>query len=430
MPDQPIPRSVYVGVDWGYREHQVCIVDEQGGKVAERSFEHTGEGLSDLVTWLRSFVAEVGQLKVAIERPHGPVVETLLEQGVATYAINPKQVDRFRDRFTVAGAKDDSRDAEVLASSLRTDPRAFQKLALGSPELVQLREYSRIAEELTEQQTGLCSKIRDQLYRYYPQFLQLGDINAEWRLALWELCKTPQQAQRIRRASIQQLFRKHRVRQVKPDQVLATLRARPLAVAAGTSEAAETRIKVYIAQLRLTHEQLRDAHRQIDACLESMARSGEEPEPGQLNEQHDVVILKSLPGVGRIILAVLLSEAHMLLGEADYHRLRLLAGVAPVSKSSGGNHKPHAGRGRPPLVTMRYACKIRLRNALWHWARCAVQKDESWKADYAQMRAPGIEHAAALRRIGDKLLRVACRMLRDRTLYDPTKRMVHAAPAA
>ena len=49
------------------------------------------------------------------------MVETLIERGFDVHAINPKQMDRFRDRFSLAGAKDDSRDAEVMASSLRTD---------------------------------------------------------------------------------------------------------------------------------------------------------------------------------------------------------------------------------------------------------------------------------------------------------------------
>ena len=40
-----------------------------------------------------------------------------MERGFKVHAINPKQMDRFRDRFTLAGAKDDSRDAEVMASA-------------------------------------------------------------------------------------------------------------------------------------------------------------------------------------------------------------------------------------------------------------------------------------------------------------------------
>jgi hypothetical protein len=42
-------------------------------------------------------------------------------------------MDRFRDRFTMAGAKDESRDAEVMASALRTDPRCVRPLAMADP---------------------------------------------------------------------------------------------------------------------------------------------------------------------------------------------------------------------------------------------------------------------------------------------------------
>jgi transposase len=48
-------------------------------------------------------------------------VEVLVERGFHVFAVNPKQLDRFRDRHMVAGAKDDRRDALVLADSLRTD---------------------------------------------------------------------------------------------------------------------------------------------------------------------------------------------------------------------------------------------------------------------------------------------------------------------
>ncbi|MCY4399686.1 MAG: hypothetical protein OXE96_10150 [Gemmatimonadetes bacterium] len=34
---------------------------------------------------------------MAIEIPHGPVVESLMDHGFAVYSINPKQLDRLRD---------------------------------------------------------------------------------------------------------------------------------------------------------------------------------------------------------------------------------------------------------------------------------------------------------------------------------------------
>jgi len=125
-----------------------------------------------MIAWLlKESGGKPEEIHVAIEIPRGPIVEALLERGFNVYAINPKQRDRFRDRFTVAGAKDDSRDADVLADSLRTDMRAFRKLAGVDALIVELREWSRLDEELKAERVRLTNRLRDQLWRYYPQML-------------------------------------------------------------------------------------------------------------------------------------------------------------------------------------------------------------------------------------------------------------------
>src|SRR5262249_56381140 len=102
-----------------------------------------------MIAWLlKESGGKPGEIHVAIETPHGPIVEALLERGFNVYSINPKQLDRFRDRFTVAGAKDDSRDADVLADSLRTDMRAFRNPSIAYPVIVVLRDARRIDEHL------------------------------------------------------------------------------------------------------------------------------------------------------------------------------------------------------------------------------------------------------------------------------------------
>jgi hypothetical protein len=56
------------------------------------------------------------------------------------------QLDRLRDRFSVAGAKDDRRDAYVQADGLRTDRSLFRRLQVADPRLIELRAWSRLAE--------------------------------------------------------------------------------------------------------------------------------------------------------------------------------------------------------------------------------------------------------------------------------------------
>ena len=135
--EQAISYHWYVGIDWGSQQHQVCVLDRDRHVVGERVVDHTGSSLAQLATWLWALSAGQPQrVAVAIEVPRGAIVEGLIERGFHVFAINPKQLDRFRDRHSVAGAKDDRRDAFVLADSLRTDRPSFRRLHLDKPQLL------------------------------------------------------------------------------------------------------------------------------------------------------------------------------------------------------------------------------------------------------------------------------------------------------
>src|SRR5215212_2844774 len=185
----------FAGVDWGSENHQVCLLDLGGAIVGERAFRHDGAGLAALCDWLVSLAGDADSVAVAIEVPHGPVVDALLDRGFAMHAINPKQLERLRDRVSVAGAKDDRRDARIAAGGLRTDPHLFRPVEAGDPAVIALREWSRLAEELQQDRVRLSNRIRQQLWRYYPQLLEVSDdVTAEWVLDLWTLAPTPAKA--------------------------------------------------------------------------------------------------------------------------------------------------------------------------------------------------------------------------------------------
>jgi transposase len=405
MTDQ---RQWYVGVDWASDSHHVFLTDADGRKIAERVFKHGGEGLAAMAAWLMatSGAAEASQIQVAIEVPHGPVVETLIERAFKVHAINPKQMDRFRERYTLAGAKDDSRDAQVMASALRTDPRCFRLLAVTDPVVIELREWSRIAEDLSVERNRLTNRMREQLWRYFPAMLELeNDLGAEWLLDLCETVPTPDKAARSREIAIAKILKRNRIRRFDAAHVLEVLRRPPVQVAAGTIEAASAHLATLIARIRLINRQLKDAHQRLDTLIARIP--SQETEPGQ-QKQRDVEILASLPGVGRIVLATLLAEAFDALQRRDYAALRSLTGVAPVTKRSG----------KSCIVVRRQACHDRLANAMYHWARTAVQHDPKSSAKYAALRSRGHSHGRALRSVGDRLLNVACAMLKTSTPFN------------
>jgi transposase len=406
-------RRWLVGIDWASEEHVVSLFDGQGKKIGQRKFAHGGTGLGDMIAWLlKASGGEPGEIYAAIETPHGPIVEALLERGFNVYSINPKQLDRFRDRFTVSGAKDDSLDADVLADSLRTDMRLFRKLNIADPLIIELREWSRMDEELKVERVRLANRLRDQLWRYYPQMLELGDLDEEWMLDLWEAAPTPEKADRVSKAAIARVLKKHRIRRFDVAQVLSELRKPALSVAQGTTEAATAHIRVAIERLRLVNRQLAGAGLQLDRLLKKLAepipRDDGENVPGQRQEHRDAAILDSLPGVGRTVLATMLAEAPDALQRRDYHALRNLSGSAPVTRRSG----------KSCIVIRRRACNRRLRNAVFNLASVAIQHDPISRAKYDALRGRGHGHARALRSVVDRLLYVACAMLENRTLFD------------
>lgn len=412
-------RQWFAGVDWASRKHDVSLTDDSGTIIGRRIFEHSGTGLGQMADWLlRETGAAAADIQVAIETPHGPVVETLLERGFSAYSINPKQLDRFRDRFTVAGAKDDSRDADVLASSLRTDAKAFRAIEPADPTIVELREWSRMADEHGRDLRRYMSRLRDQLQRYFPAFLALGgDDDAAWKLALLELATTPAMAASLPRAKVTRLLKAHHVRCHDSCAVLAILRAPAPAVSQATIAAASAHVMMLLKSIRLAVAQLKEANAMLDRLTKALAEA-EESASGQ-TMQRDVAVLRSSPGLGRTILATLLTEAPQAVRERDYHALRCHAGVAPVTRQSG----------RRRYVVRRQACNRRLRNAVYHWARKAIQHDAKSRAKYEALRARGHSWARALRGVADRLLFVACAMLEAGTLHDVNHASVAIKPA-
>ena len=402
----------FLGIDWGSEAHALCLLDAQGRVCGTRTVAHTALAVHDAVHWVREQTGvAAAAIAVGLETPRGALVDTVIEVGFSVFALNPKQLDRFRDRFTAAGAKDDQRDAQVLADALRTDRRAFHRVRPDDPLIIQLREVTRLREDLQEDEQRLANRLRDQLYRVDAAWLTVSPAADEpWLWAILADAPDPTTWAQLSRRRIAAALHGHRIRRVSADAVRATIRAPRLTVAPGVTEAVATRIAALVPQLQLIHEQRLTAERRIDRLLERLATA--DGAAGEAREHRDVEILQSLPGVGRIVTATMLTEATGALAARDYPTLRAHAGAAPVTKRSGK---------RAFFVHMRYACKRRLRQALYHWARTSIQRDPAARTYYADLRARGHHHARALRSVADRWLRILVAMLRTGTLYDASR---------
>ena len=396
----------FAGVDWGRASHQVCVIDQEGSVLGEKAFRHSGSGFFEMARWIRKISgSEACDIAVAIEVNHGPVVESLLEQGFVVYSINPKQLDRFRDRFCVSGAKDDRRDALVLASALRTDRGHFRSLEPQDPDIIILRELNRTREELVRERTRLVNRLRELLWRYYPQLGELlGNTVRSWHLELWELAPSPDAAKRIRTSTVEKLLKRNRVRRFDANGVLQILRSEKMNIKQATVESCVGHIRSVVERMKVADRQLGETKDSIGKVIETM-NSKLKTEGGVPT---DIEILRSIPGVGDVVLATLIAEAWDLIRRRDYEALRCLGGTAPVTKQSGKTKQ---------VVRRRAVCRS-LSDALHVLGGVAVIYDPVSKAKYKSLRAKGHGYSRSVRTVCDRLLLVACAILEKGELFD------------
>lgn len=422
---KPLPNCSYewlVGIDWATEKHRVHVMKSDRTKVAERDVEHTGAGIAEFLDWLDKLCSgQVERIAIAIEAPRGAVVESLMERGYAVYSVNPKQLDRFRDRHTMAGAKDDSRDALVLADSLRTDMHSFHRVDPASAWLIRLRELSLAEEELVALRIQSINRLREQLHRYFTQILELSpNANDPW---VWELLETaplPAKAAKLELAQVERILKQNRIRKWTGREVVEILSKPSVEVAPGTAEAASEHALLLIKQLQLAVEQRTDvAERSRKLLDQALSEAGTAGAPERTQEHRDAAIVLSLPGVGRINGAAILSEARRAIADRDYDALRAYSGIAPVTRQSG----------KAKSVVMRRGCSHRLRNACHQWGMVSIQYDQRSKTHYQQLRERGHSHGQALRCVVDRLLLAMVQMLKTGTAFDSARWNKNALPA-
>jgi transposase len=335
---------------------------------------------------------------VAIETRCGPAVERLLEMGLSVYPLNPKAAQRYRDRKAPSGGKSDRLDARSFADALRTDGHGWRRLQPQDPLTQELRLLCRDEIGLIEQRTALVNRLQEALHEYYPTALAAFD---DWTCpGAWAFViafPTPQDLVQAGKRKWEKFLHTHKL--YRPQTVPWRLELFAQATAFVNPNPAVTRAKSFLAmalakQLRLVENQLNDYRRRITQLF------SEHPD-------HDV--FGSLPGAAEKLAPRLLAELGSNREEFDSPQaLQCYAGAAPVSFQSGKVHR----------VWLRRACNHWLRATVHLWADQS-RRFCAWAAAYYQQKKDqGMSHAAALRCLGQRWLKILWRMWQDGVPYD------------
>ena len=186
--------SYFAGLDWASHTHAVCVIDERGAVVERFEITHDAPGLADLLRRLR----RLGSPPVAIERPSGLLVDTLVEAGFTVVPIHPNAVKASRPRYRSHGGKSDASDAYLLADLLRTDGHRFKALAPQGDEILALRALVRGRDDLVATRVQLANQLRSLLESFWPGAACIfADIDSPIALAFVERYPTPESAKAL-----------------------------------------------------------------------------------------------------------------------------------------------------------------------------------------------------------------------------------------
>lgn len=386
----------FAALDWASDHHDVVVVDHIGAVVAEFRFAHTAEGWAQFTQNMKPFEGS----PLALETSSGPAVDQLLLRNWTIYPVNPKSAERYRERKACSGTKTDRHDVWSLADALRTDGHAWRPLLPQDEATATLRTLCHDECALIEQRTALVNQLITALREFYPAALEAFD---DWtHPTAWALLvefPTPVALQAAGKRRWEKFLHTHRLWRpsTAPERLRIFAAANALPASASVVKAKGLLAGSLVRVLQALEKQLQEYREQINQAF---------------REHPDHDIFGSLPGAGEKLAPRLLSA----LGSRrevfeDGESLSCLAGASPVSFQSGQINKAH----------VRWACDKFLRQTVHLWANCSRLKSPWAQEYYAGKRRKGMSHAAALRCLGKRWLKVLWRLWQDRCPYDPSR---------
>jgi len=384
----------FAGFDWASQGHQVVIVNKEGVVVADFKFDHNAQGWA---LW-RQKAAQFAPLAVCIETSQGSIVERLLQtDNCVVYPINPKAAKAYVTRKAPSGVKTDYHDAWSFADALRVDGHGWRRLLASDPLLEELRLLCRDEIALIEERTALVNQLRMALREYYPVALEaFEDWTAPSAWAFVQRFPTPTLLASAGPRQWQKFLHTHKL--YRPETAERRMKLFASAQEFGSGQAL-TEAKSRLAQTRA--RQLALLQRELDEYRQKIE---------QLFAHHpDHDLFGSLPGAGPKIAPRLLSE----LGDdrsvfKDSQALQCYAGAAPVSFQSGQIRK----------AQVRWHCNKLLRATVHLWADLSRRQCPWAQIYYKAARDRGKTHAAALRCLGQRWLKILWKMWQTHTRYD------------
>ena len=389
-----------IGLDWADKKHDICLLDQTMSKPCFTVIKHAPEDIDEwVVSLLRKYSGQ--RIALCVELSKGPIISALLKYDfIDIYPVNPKTLSKYRETFSISGAKSDPGDAFLQMDFLLKHSSALTMLKPEPPEMRTLKQMVIQRRGLVEDKVRITNSLTATLKAYYPQVLDwFDDIGTIVCCEFLERWPTLSKVKKARNTTITQFFIEHKSYRgdIIERRIQGIQNAMELTNDRGIIEPSTMILCVRIKQLRILLEAIKEYDNEIDYRSKKL---------------QDYDLFSSLPGAGakltpRLMVAFGTQRDQFESSDA----VARYAGIAPVTIASG----------KSSYVRWRYAAPKFLRQTFVEWANQTIKYSYWARAFYDHQRSNGKSHQTAIRALAFKWIRIIYRCWKNREKYDEAK---------
>ena len=375
---------VSVGIDVSKDKHDCFIVSSEGEVLADVfTIPNTMDGFAYLLQRIRECTTPQDKIKVGLEATGHysyNLLGFLLDNGLATYVLNPLRTNLYRKSLSLRKTKTDRVDARTIASMLLSDAglKPYTDTAYHNEELKSLTRYRF---DKVKERAKLKTSISRLVCILFPELEKLvSTLHMASVYALLEECPGAKQIAAAHLTRLKTLLETASKGHYKRDIALEIRDAAKSSVGS-RMPAKSLELQHTIRLIRELNSEIAEIEEQIQAIMD------------ELNSP-----IITIPGIGFRMAAMIFAEVGDFARFDSPDKLLAYAGMSPSTYQSGQlkNCYPHMEKRGS-----RY-----LRYTLYNATKYVCHWDPTFAAYLAKKRAEGKHYNVALSHATKKLVRL------------------------
>ena len=378
----------YVGIDVAKDKHDCCILSSDGEIIYPPfTISNNTFGFENLLEKFRSLTDDYSKIKVGLESTghyHLNILSMLLDNGLASYVINPLHTTLFRKSQSLRKTKTDKVDATSIAMMLLTDKtlKPYTDTSYHNEELKSLTRYrfEKVQEraKLKTSVTRLVTILFPEIEKLVPQihmhsiYMLLSEFPGASYVATAHLTR------------LKNLLYKESNGRYGREMAIKIRDAASVSIGS-IMPAKSMELKHTIQLIEVLSEEIDEVETSIFAIM----------------EQIDTTIT-TIPGINYRMAAMIIAEVGDFSSFKSADQILAYAGLSPTTYQSGQLTTSYA---RMEKRGSRY-----LRYALFNAAKYVCNWDPTFRNYLAKKRAEGKHYFVAISHACKKLVRVIYRM--------------------